>query len=100
MKYASGKYSKGICDRCGFEYPYGSLQKEWNNLKVCPECFETKHPQLEPPPPPFEPEALYDPRPDRAEGLDVFVGQEVFPPLKIASTQAITSIGKVEVVIS
>ena len=51
-------------------------------FKVCPECFETKHPQLEPPPPPFEPEALYDPRPDRAEGLDVFVGQEIFPPFE------------------
>jgi|TARA_R100000808_G_C2021119_1_gene69262 hypothetical protein len=100
MKYASGKYARAICDRCGFEYPYTSLQKEWNGLKVCTDCFEPKHPQLEPPPPPFEPEALYDPRPDRAEGLDIFVGQKTFPVLSNASTHAITSVGKVEVVVS
>ena len=100
MKYASGKYARAICDRCGFEYPYTSLQKEWNGLKVCTDCFEPKHPQLEPPPPPFEPEALYDPRPDRAEGLDILVGQRTFPVLSNASTQAITSIGRVEVVVS
>ena len=100
MKYASGKYARAICDRCGFEFPYISLQKEWNGLKVCTDCFEPKHPQLEPPPPPFEPEALYDPRPDRAEGLDIFVGQKTFPVLSNASTHAITSVGKVEVVVS
>ena len=99
MNYAIGKKSKGMCDRCGFEYPYTSLQKEWNNLKVCPDCFEPKHPQLEPPPPPFEPEALFDPRPDRAEGLDVFVGQKTFPVLANSSTHAITSVGRVEVVV-
>ena len=48
MAYAVGKYSRGQCDRCGFVYKYTQLKTEWNNLKVCPDCFEPKHPQLEP----------------------------------------------------
>ena len=97
-KYSSGKYARFISDRSGMEFPYTERVTEWDGTVVHISEYERKHPQLEPPPPPFEPEALYDPRPDRAEALDVFVGQEIFPPLKIASTHAITSIGKVEVV--
>ena len=50
MAYASAKFAKALCDRCGFEYKLLDLKKEWNNLKTCPDCFETKHPQLEPKP--------------------------------------------------
>jgi|TARA_R100000329_G_scaffold140767_1_gene123211 hypothetical protein len=64
MSYASGKYAYGICDRCGFRYRLAELQKEWNNLKTCPECFESKSPQLDPLPHTADPQALYDPRPD------------------------------------
>ena len=64
MSYASGKYAYGICDRCGFRYHLSELQKEWNNLKTCPECFESKSPQLDPLPHTADPQALYDPRPD------------------------------------
>ena len=46
MAYASGKYAYGMCDRCGFQYFLSELRKEWNGLKTCPECFETKQPQL------------------------------------------------------
>ena len=62
MAYAVGKYAKAICDRCGFEYPYLELQEEWNGQKTCPECYEPKHPQLTPSPPPADAEALYQPR--------------------------------------
>ena len=48
MAYASAKFARALCDRCGFEYKLLDLKKEWNNLKTCQECFETKHPQLEP----------------------------------------------------
>ena len=48
MSFASNKNAYGICDRCGFRYDLSELKKEWNNLKTCPECFESKHPQLEP----------------------------------------------------
>ena len=43
MAYAVGKYARAICDRCGFEYKYLELRKEWNGLKTCPSCFEPKH---------------------------------------------------------
>jgi len=48
MAYASGKYAKAQCDRCGFVYDYQTLQSEWNGLRVCEECFESKQPQLTP----------------------------------------------------
>ena len=62
MSFASGTFSKAVCDRCGQEYKYQQLQKEWNGLLVCPECFEPKHPQLDPPYHAPDPEALKDPR--------------------------------------
>ena len=62
MAFASGTFSKAVCDRCGQEYKYQQLQKEWNGLFVCPECFEPKHPQLDPPYHAPDPEALKDPR--------------------------------------
>jgi hypothetical protein len=64
MAYASAKYAKAMCDRCGFEYKLLQLREEWNGLKVCSECYEPKHPQLEPLPHVIDPEALYNPRPD------------------------------------
>ena len=65
--FASGKYALAICDRCGFEVKYLSMREEWNGSRVCPECFETKHPQLEPPHARADAEALRDARPDVAE---------------------------------
>jgi hypothetical protein len=97
MRYAVGKKSLAICDRCGQQYPYLTLRKEWTGFKVCQECFEVKHPQLEPDPPPFEPQALYEPRPARVEPQTVVVGQTVFPPPANLSTQAVASVGSVEV---
>tara|TARA_R100000995_G_C3482622_1_gene124977 strand:- start:1707 stop:2066 length:360 start_codon:yes stop_codon:yes gene_type:complete len=63
MAYASGKHSLARCDRCGFVEKYLDLKQEWNGLRVCHECFEPKHPQLEPQPHRTDPEALRDPRP-------------------------------------
>ena len=97
MKFATGQYALALCDRCGQQYDYISLRQEWNGLRVCPECFEEKHPQLEPHPVPFEPEALRDPRPDRKEPLDILVGQNTFPLFTNTSIQGISSVGKVEV---
>ena len=62
MAFASGRFSRAICDRCGQEYKYQDLKKEWNGLFTCPECYEPKHPQLDPPYHPPDPEALKDPR--------------------------------------
>jgi hypothetical protein len=67
MAYANGQYSQAQCDRCGFVYSYQSLQPEWNGLRVCEECFETKHPQLEPSARVSDPEGLMHARPNEPE---------------------------------
>ena len=96
-KFATGKNAYAISDRSGFRYKYTDMRKEWTGLRVCPQCYEPKHPQLEPRSVPFEPEALWHPRPDRKEPVEIPVGQNTFPLLTNTSTQAISSIGKVEV---
>ena len=60
--YASGAKSLAICDRCGLQYPYQTLQMEWTGLKVCEECWESKHPQLEPRAA-ADAQAIWQPRP-------------------------------------
>lgn len=68
MAYAHGRFAISICDRCGFEYPYHELIEEWNGARVCRvNCFEVKHPQLNPNIRVSDPEALYHSRPDRIE---------------------------------
>jgi hypothetical protein len=64
MAFAVGKYSYGVCDRCGFRYKYLELRMEWTGFKVCSECFEPKHPQLDPPHHTTDPEALRQARPE------------------------------------
>lgn len=70
QKFATGKFAKAICDRCGFEYKYNELQYETHNLiqtnlKVCPTCWEPDHPQNQLGRyPVHDAEALRDPRPD------------------------------------
>jgi hypothetical protein len=73
MRYATGKRSLAICDRCGQRYRYPKLRKEWTGLKTCPDCFEPKHPQLEPSSVPYEPQVLHEPRPDIKEVLSVTI---------------------------
>ena len=75
MAYASGKFSYGLCDYCGQRYPYRILQKNWRGFKVCPEDYEPKEPQLEPLKYRGDAIALLEPRPDRVEPVDVYVGQ-------------------------
>lgn len=45
MPHGVGKHVRGICDRCGVEYPLIKLRKEWTGLKVCPQCYDPRHPQ-------------------------------------------------------
>ena len=63
MAYALGKFALGLCDRCSFEYKLSELKQEWTGFKVCEECYEIKHPQLEPAHHKADPEALREPRP-------------------------------------
>ena len=64
MAYALGKYSYGVCDRCGFRVRYLQMRMEWTGFKVCPEWYDPKHPQLAPTHHPTDPEALRQPRPE------------------------------------
>jgi len=63
-RFASGKKAYGYSDRSGFRYRLREMRKEWNGLKVGPDEYEAKHPQLEPNYPGPDPTALYEPRPD------------------------------------
>lgn len=50
-RFASGKNSIAMCDRCGFQYKLTSLRKEIQktklyNLLVCPTCWDPDQPQL------------------------------------------------------
>ena len=63
-RYASGRKAWGYSDRSGFRYRLREMRKEWNGLKVGPDEYEAKHPQLEPNYPGPDPTALYEPRPD------------------------------------
>lgn len=64
-RYASGKKAWGFSDRSGFRYRLNDMVKEWNGLKVGPDEYEPKHPQLEPIKVGPDPQALFEPRPEQ-----------------------------------
>ena len=73
-KYATGKKSFGTSDITGFRVRYPKLMTTWNNLRVEPEEFDIKHPQLTPAKNIFDATALRDPRPDNdAEPVTIFL---------------------------
>lgn len=105
--YASGKNALGICDRCGFQYALNALRKEWTGFKVCFECYEPKHPQLEPRRTVDDPIALFEPRPDRPQAMVVYAGvpndtsftaQGMVPTTPSKALIAVGEIGTVEVI--
>jgi hypothetical protein len=69
-RFSSGKHAIAMCDRCGFKYKLKQLKtlviKTKNvNIKVCPECWEADHPQLQLGMYPVnDPQAVREPRPD------------------------------------
>lgn len=72
--YASGKFAIALCDQCGQRFKLNQLIKDWKGFKVCSECYEPKHPQLEPKRNINEPQALYQPRPEARMGVTIYVG--------------------------
>jgi len=63
-RFAIGRRAWGYSDRSGFRYRLKEMKTEWNGLKVGPDEYEAKHPQLEPNHPGPDPTALYQPRVD------------------------------------
>ena len=91
-RYASGKRAYGYSDRSGFRYRLRDMIKEWNGLKVGPDEYEAKHPQLEPNYPGPDPTALYEPRPDSRAEVSVENLLVLNPFLSTASSASITVI--------
>ena len=72
---AKGKKSYAISDRSGFKVRYTQLKTTWDNLRVEPEEFEPKHPQLTPAKNVIDATSLFNPRPDNdPENSTIFVG--------------------------
>lgn len=47
--FAMGRHAIGNCSRCGFKYRLGQLRPDGeNNLLVCDECFDIRHPAKTP----------------------------------------------------
>ena len=91
-RYASGKKAYGYSDRSGFRYRLREMRKEWNGLKVGPDEYEAKHPQLEPNYPGPDPTALYEPRPDSRTEVSVENLLGLNPFLSTVSSASITVI--------
>ena len=82
-RFASGKNSIAICDRCGFQFKLTALKKEVlktkiYNLLVCDSCWDPDQPQLQLGMYPVaDPQAVRDPRPDFAgyvQSRDIYWG--------------------------
>jgi hypothetical protein len=69
-RFASGKFAIAECDRCGQRFKLKELKSEiiktkLYQIKVCPECWDPDHPQLQLGMYPVEdPQGLRQPRPD------------------------------------
>ena len=101
-RYASGKYAYGYSDRSGFRYKLSDMRTEWNGLKVGPDEYESKHPQLEPRSKPADAQALKDPRPNQDVETTAFtvytnVGDGIIGTLINKTTVLSVSVGTVTI---
>ena len=84
-KYARGKKSQAISDRGGLKVPYTELRTTWDGLRVSPDDWEPKQPQLTPAKNVVDATALFNPRPDNdPENAEVFIGYnfDFFTPIQ------------------
>lgn len=99
-KYAKGTKSKAISDISGFEVRYTQLRTTWDNLRVEPEEFDPKQPQLTPAKNVIDATALYNPRPNNdPENVIINIGftQNIFAS-RIARSQTgsgVSSLGSI-----
>jgi hypothetical protein len=89
-RFATGKKAWGYSDRSGFRYRLREMKTEWNGLKVGPDEYEPKHPQLEPNHPGPDPTALYQPRVDGRSEVTVENLLGLNPFTSTASSAVIT----------
>lgn len=99
MRYAQGKRAFGYCDRCYFRRDLGELKYQVYDqkalrLRVCSDCLDKDHPQLQLGKVPVnDPQALNDPRPDISPGSGLFGWNPVANPAQYL----IGSVGQVQV---
>ena len=98
MAFASDKNAFGISDRSGFRYRLKDMKREWTGALVGPDEYEPKHPQLFPPKPGPDPQALRNPRPDRREPLKVYVGVPTVEAPRLDRPRMVGKAGTVTVV--
>jgi hypothetical protein len=77
------------------------MRTEWNGLKVGPDEYEAKHPQLEPNYPGPDPTALFQPRPNQDTDIVSFIvytnaGDGIIGK-KLTNFTATTGLGEVTV---
>ena len=73
-------------------------RKEWTGALVGPDEYEPKHPQLYPPRPGPDPQALKNPRPDQPEALQVYVDVPTVEAPSLVNVRMIGKTGQVTVV--
>ena len=97
-KYARGKKSQAISDRGGLKVPYTDLMTTWDGLRVSPDDWEPKQPQLTPAKNVVDATALFNPRPDNdPENAEVFIGYnfDFFTPIQERPPVGIHGLGVV-----
>jgi hypothetical protein len=47
LAYASGRYAWAECQKCGLRFKYLQIVSDghWRHLRVCPQCYDVRHPQ-------------------------------------------------------
>ena len=97
-KYARGKKSQAISDRGGLKVPYTDLMTTWDGLRVSPDDWEPKQPQLTPAKNVVDATALFNPRPDNdPENATVFIGYnfDIFTPVQDRPPVGVHGLGAV-----
>jgi len=96
-KFSSGKFAYGISDRSGFKYRLNDMKKEWTGMLVGKDEYEPKQPQLNPRRKVVDPQALFNPRPDRVEPIDIYVGVPLVNSPNLKPVTAFAQLGTVTV---
>ena len=84
-KYAKGKKSYAISDRGGQRVRYTQLKTTWDGLRVAPDEWEPKHPQLTPAKNVIDAQQLFQPRStgQSQEDVVIYIGYAFDPFLPI-----------------
>ena len=74
-----------ICDVCGFKFKASDLQKRWDNLYVCKEDFEHRHPMDFFKGHPDDPSVSWA-RPESADSGGTDIEGNTYPPTRADTT--------------